>query len=52
MGATKTKQELVEKVPETAKEKVEVSGKEQMKQDMSEIEKIETDVLNVNLKNS
>ncbi|OPX59507.1 MAG: Transcription initiation factor IIB [Methanobacterium sp. PtaB.Bin024] len=42
MGATETKQELVEKNPEITKEKTEVSGKEQMKQDMSEIEKIET----------
>jgi transcription initiation factor TFIIB len=41
MGATETKEKLVENVPEMTK-KTEVSGKEQMKQDMSEIEKIET----------
>lgn len=41
MGATETKEELIENVPEMTK-KTEVSGKEQMKQDMSEIEKIET----------
>ncbi len=41
MGAKETKKELVENVPEMTK-KTEVSGKEQMKQDMSEIEKIET----------